>query len=409
MSPLELQAAIKMRLDWLNIARGKQLPPIQKYKKWNIWLVQSGRGFGKTRLASEDCWWYAATNSNVRVGIICATSSDTRKTAFEGESGLISRIPPQIIQRYNKMMLEIELKNGSLIQGFSADEPGRLRGPQFHRIWCDELATWRCPESWDMLQFCLRLGDAPKIIITTTPQPTTIIKSLHKRDDVHITRGSTFENAANLAPTALEQLKKLYEGTRVGRQELYAELLDEIDGALWTHKMIDETRFKVSEDIFKIVVAIDPAITKKENSDETGIIVCGKTKNKYVVLDDLSGHYTPDEWASKAVWAFDKYLCDAIVAEVNQGGDMVESIIRNKRRDIHIRKVHATKGKYVRAEPIAALYEQAKVIHNSCFEKLEEQMTTYTPTSKDSPDRLDALVWGLTHLTGNNPFNVFIV
>lgn len=365
-----------------------------------------------TRVAVEDCWWDCWCKPNVRYGVVCATASDTRKTAFDGESGLISRIPPEIIENYNKSLLEIRLTNGSLIQGFSADEPNRLRGPQFHFVWVDELAAWRyMNEAWDMLMFCLRLGDETKINITTTPKPVSLLKELVKDKDSNVIRGSTFENAANLSKIQLKKLKEKYEGTRIGRQELYAEILEDVEGALWNNKMIEEAQGLEMEDCYRICVAIDPAISSNTSSNETGIVVCGKGNTRYGVLDDVSGVYTPNEWASKAIHAYDKWNADFIVAEVNQGGDMVESIIKNKRANIKVKKVHATKGKYKRAEPIAALYEQSMVYHLSIFDKLNAQLTTYVPgiDTDTSPDRMDALVWGLTELSGSKLFQIAIV
>ena len=299
-------------------------------------------------------------------------------------------------------MSEIRLWNGSKITGYAAQEPERLRGPQFHRAWCDEIAAWRYPEAYDQLMFGLRLGEEPKCVITTTPKPTPLIKQLIDRKDTFVTTGNTFENEANLAPSALKMLKERYEGTALGRQELYAEILEDLDGALWNNRLIEEAR--LSEDtertLQKVIVAIDPAVTAKDDSDETGIVVVGKDfNNEYYVLEDLSGKHSADKWGRIAVNAYYEWEADRIVAEVNNGGDLVERLLRNIDPNVPYRSVHATRGKLVRAEPIAALYEQRRVHHMGMYPELEAQMCTYTGDTKISPDRLDALVWGLTELS----------
>ena len=401
--PHENQIAILSRLEWLSTARKNQIPK-NNNNSVNLWLA--GRGFGKTRTAVEDLWWDCWTNEKIRYGVVCATANDTRKTAFDGESGIIARCPPEIIEYYNKSLLEIKLINGSIIQGFTADEPSRLRGAQFHRAWIDELATWRYQrESWDMLMFCLRLGDRTKLNITTTPQPTLLIKELIKRDDINIYKGSTFDNKENLSKQQLDILIERYENTRIGRQELYAEVLEDIEGALWSYDMLDRARkSRRVSDYKRVVIAIDPAVSNNKNSDETGIIVCAKdTLDNYIILDDKSGSYSPSEWANVAINLYRKYNADVIIGEVNNGGDLIESNIRNIDNNINFKQVRATRGKVIRAEPISALYEQDKVYHITRFAELEEQMTSFTGDSKQSsPDRLDALVWGLTHLSEKN-------
>lgn len=327
--------------------------------------------------------------------------------AFGGPSGLLNVIPKDCLmsgrgQGYNASSAEIRLWNGSKIMGFSAEEPDRLRGPQFHRAWCDELAAWKYPEAFDQLMFGLRLGQKPQCVVTTTPKPTPIIKNLMARNDVHVHRGSTFDNADNLAPSALKALEERYGGTTLGRQELYAEILDETEGALWRHRDIEEQRVSRDDvpELERIVVGIDPAVTSGNDSDETGIIVAGKNNNLgYYVLEDKSGHYTPDEWARTAVDLYYQYQADRIVAEVNNGGDMVGRMIRMIDNQVPYKAVRATRGKLLRAEPISALYEQKKVHHVGIFGKLEDQMTTFTNSARFSPDRLDALVWALTELS----------
>ena len=341
------------------------------------------------------------------IAVVAPTFGDLRRVCFGGVSGLMSIIPEECFAEgtsevgYSVSRSEIILFNGSKIVGFSATEPNRLRGSQFHRAWCDELAAWQYPETFDQLMFGLRLGENPQCVITTTPRPTKIITDLLKRKDVHITTGHTFENEANLASSALETLKERYANTRLGRQELYAEVLTDIEGALWSYKMIEERRIKREEmpDLERIVVAIDPAVTNTETSDETGIVVCGKNANKYYVLDDKSGKYSPDEWARTAIRLFYELNADRIVAEVNNGGDLVERLIRTIDSKVPYTPVRASRGKMMRAEPIAALYEQERVSHIGVFSELEEQMCSYTPETNKSPDRLDALVWALTELS----------
>lgn len=304
-------------------------------------------------------------------------------------------------QGYNSSSAEIRLYNGSKIMGFSATEPDRLRGPQFHRAWCDELAVWQYPDTFDQLMFGLRLGKKPQCIITTTPKPIPLIKSLIKRNNIVVTRGSTFDNAENLAQSALSMLKEKYDNTRLGRQELYAEIVDEVEGALWKPSMIDEHRVsQIPDKMQRIVIAVDPAVTNQEGSDETGIVVCAKGfDNRYYILDDLSARMSADAWANVVVNTFYKYEADRVIAEVNNGGDLVERLLRTVDTSVPYKAVRSSKGKLVRAEPISALYEQGKVSHVGTFSKLEDQMCSYTLDSRSSPDRLDALVWGLTELS----------
>ena len=402
--PSEL-ATWALYTNWLSTAREKQLPPEVDHF---IWLILAGRGWGKTRTGAQDIALYALKNENTISAVVAPTFGDLRRVCFNGPSGLMSIIPKECLDTsfgtdgYSPSVMEIRLFNGSKIVGYAAINPERLRGPQFHRAWCDELASWRYPEAFDQLMFGLRLGQDPKCIITTTPKPIPILKSLITREDVHVTKGNTFENSENLAESALEMMRERYEGTALGRQELYAEILDDIEGALWTHKQIEDTRLlkDTEKELKTIIVAIDPAVTAGENSDETGIVVVGKDmNNEYYVLEDVSGKYSPDEWGRLAVKTFYDWEADRIVAETNNGGDLVERLLRSVDNNIPYRSVRATRGKMLRAEPIAALYEQKKVHHMGAFPELETQMCTYVGQLKPSPDRLDALVWGLTELS----------
>ena len=394
--------------DWQKTARNSQLtPPSDTYGDYQIWLILAGRGWGKTRTGAMDTVLYALRNPEVQVAVVTPTFGDIRRVAFGGVSGIMSVLPKECLMSgrgrgYNTSSAEIHLYNGSKIMGFSATEPDRLRGPQFHRAWCDELAAWFYPETFDQLMFGLRLGDNPQCVITTTPKPTELIRNLVKRKGIVITRGNTFENADNLAQTALDQMQEKYGNTRLGRQELYAEILDDAEGALWNRSMIDAERinYDAIPELQTVLVAIDPAVTAHEKSDETGIIVVGKDhNNQYYVLEDLSGIYTPDQWGRTAINAFYKHEADRIVAEVNNGGDLVERLLRNIDSQIPYRSVRASRGKIARAEPISALYEQRRVHHIKVFSELENQMCTYTGQAKPSPDRLDALVWGLAELS----------
>ena len=396
-------------IKYHHTSRKKQVTP---YGDWNIWLILAGRGWGKTRTGSFDIVNYAMFNPNTISAVVAPTSGDLRRVCFEGVSGIRQLIPDECLKdkqglkAYNKSTAQINLWNGSKIIGFSASEPDRLRGSQYHRAWCDELAAWRYPDAFDQLMFGLRLGEKPQCVITTTPRPTEIIRKLFKRknEDVFITQGSTYENQENLADSALEQFKERYEGTRLGRQELYAEILEDIEGALWNHNQLDNCRIKEEEipELKKIVVAIDPAVTANANSDDTGIIVAGLAENnKYYILDDKSGKFSPDKWARLAIEQFYRYNANRIVAETNNGGDLVERLLRSVDTNIPYKSVTATRGKMLRAEPISALYEQGKVFHTKVFSELEEQMCSYTGDNKKSPDRLDALVWALTELSSS--------
>ena len=307
---------------------------------------------------------------------------------------------------WNRSLGELHLSNGTHYKTFSAEEPERLRGPQFHRAYCDELAAWARPETWDMLMFGLRLGENPQCVITTTPKPVPLIRQLMARrgKDVIVTHGKTIDNQANLAPNFVAHLVDKYGGTRLGRQELDAEILDDTPGALWRRSDIDEQRVKETPELVRIVVAIDPAVSSKENSDETGIVCAAKgIDRQFYVLDDLSGILTPDGWGREAVSIYKRRKADRVIGEVNNGGDLIESNLRSIDRNVSYKGVRASRGKAIRAEPIAALYEQKKVHHVGAFPLLEDQMCMFTTDfdrtkMKYSPDRLDALVWAMHEL-----------
>ena len=399
----------KRRLSWENdLARAEQLP--NNKEDWSIYLYLAGRGAGKTRTAAEWLAWQATTLNDTRWAIVAPTFGDVRDVCAEGESGIINILRSYgSLSDYNRSQGAITLINGSKIKLFSADEPDRLRGPQHHGAWCDELAAWRYPDTWDQLQFGMRLGDHPRTVITTTPRPVPLIRNLVGRTDgsVKVVRGSTFDNAANLAPQALLELQARYAGTRMGRQELYGEILDESDSALWTRSLIEKARIKPEDapPYFRVVVAIDPAVTSGEGSDETGIVVAGATPDgHYYILEDATMRGTPENWARKAVEMYKKWKCDRVIGEANNGGDMIEALLRQVDPTIPYRKVHASRGKRVRAEPVSALSEQLRLhFVGSNFSQLEDQLVTWEPDSDNSPDRMDAMVWAVSDLmTGSN-------
>jgi phage terminase large subunit-like protein len=368
-------------------------------------LYLAGRGAGKTRTAAEWLAWEAIRQRNTRWAIVASTYGDARDTCLEGESGLLPILYQYgMVETYNRSNGQVILKNGSKIKLFSADQPDRLRGPQHHGAWCDELAAWRYPDAWDQLQFGLRLGSNPQTLITTTPRPTRIIKELSKRDDgsVKLVRGSTFDNAKNLAASALIELRSRYEGTRLGRQELYGEIVDDADGALWQRDQLENGRVTEHPPLPRIVVAIDPAVTSGDNADMTGIVVAGvSNKGEYYVLEDLTMRDTPMAWARVAIDAYYRWNADRIIGETNNGGDMIESLLRQIDYNVSFRKVTATRGKLVRAEPVAALFEQNRGHMVGAFPELEDQLCNWTIESDESPDRMDAMVWAITDLMDN--------
>ena len=386
------------RARWKAKARQNQITPDGD---WLTWVILAGRGWGKTRTGAEDAAWAGMANPGWRIAVVAPTAADARDTCIEGDSGLLNVLPREAVQTWNRSLGELILVNGTRYKTFSADEPERLRGPQHHRAWADELAAWRYPEAWDQLMFGLRLGEHPQAVVTTTPKPTPLVKALVAAKTSHVTRGSTFDNAANLAASALAMLKQKYEGTRLGRQELDAEILGDLPGSLWSLVTLDAYRLRESPTMGRIVVAVDPAVTATEASDEHGIIVAGLSDQRGTVREDAGLSGSPPEWARRAVSLYRSWSADCIVIEVNQGGDMVAHTIRTIDPNVKIREVRASRGKHVRAEPIAALYEQGRAAHVGAFPELEAQMTQMTTSGfegEGSPDRVDALVWAMTEL-----------
>ena len=381
--------------DWRFWARPNQVPPPGD---WRTWLVLAGRGFGKTRTGAEWVREQVEQGQCSRMALVAPTAADARDVMVEGESGILAISPPWFRPLYEPSKRRLTWPNGAIATTYSADEPDRLRGPQHDGAWADELAAWKYSETWDMLMFGLRLGADPRAVVTTTPKPVRLIRELLAAATTVVTRGSTYENADNLAPAFFEKIISKYEGTRLGRQELHAEVLDDVPGALWARKMLDDLRRLAAPDLVRVVVAVDPAVTSEEGSDETGIVVAGKGADGHgYVLEDLSGRFSPDAWARRAVDAYQERQADRVIAEVNNGGDLVETIVRTVDARVSYKGVHASRGKQTRAEPVAALYEQGRIHHVGSLEDLEDQMCTWLPGMK-SPDRMDALVWALTEL-----------
>lgn len=397
----------ELKYHWPFWARPNQLPP---EGDWNTWLVLAGRGFGKTRMGSEWIRMIAEEYSGCRIALVAETAADARDVMILGDSGLIAADPKLSLDSWSPTNRRLSWPNGSTAWVYNATEPDQLRGPQHHFAWVDELAKFRyMQETWDQCQFGLRLGSHPKCLVTTTPRPLPLIKKLVADEDTYVTRGSTFDNAGNLAKPFLKQIEDRYGGTRLGRQELEGEILGDIPGALWSRESIDDNRLKEAPvDLEKIYVAVDPAASSEEGADENGIVVVGLARDpdgyaRGYVLEDGSLRGTPEEWGKKAVQLYRKWQADKIIAEKNNGGEMVEFVIKAADRSVPVELVHASRGKYVRAEPISTLYEQNRVHHVGRFDELEDQMCLFSidnirNASTGSPDRVDALVWGLSKL-----------
>ncbi len=399
------ELAGKISHDWPSQARPAQRLP---EGDWLYWLILAGRGFGKTRTVSETVRQWIAQGYNF-VNLIGATSDDVRTIMVEGPAGILACCPSSERPEYLKRSYELRWPNGAISLLFSAEEPDRLRGKQHMKIAADELASWREPDAWDQALLGLRLGRKPQAVIATTPRPTKIIKSLVNDPRTHVTKGSTFDNAANLSDAFIHQIVRKFEGTRQGRQELLAEILDDTPGALWNRAGLEASRLPASAaewDFKRIVVAIDPAVSAHEDSDETGIIVAGIDYRDHVcVLEDLSGRHAPHRWAETAIAAFKRWQADRIVAEVNNGGSLVEATLRAVDATIPYRAVHASRGKFVRGEPVSALWENGRAHLVGSFSELEDQMCGFAPNMLGSSgslwDRVDALIWAATELALN--------
>jgi predicted phage terminase large subunit-like protein len=386
--------------DWSVWGRRDQQPPPGA---WRTWLILAGRGWGKSRTGAEWVRSIATSGRARRIALVARTAADVRDVLVEGESGLLAIHRADERPTWEPSRRRLTWPNGAIATTYSAEEPDQLRGPQHDAAWCDELAAWRYADAWDQLQLGLRLGTDPRVVVTTTPRPTPLVRALSASSTTVVTRGRTRDNARNLAPGVVDALTARYAGSRLGRQELDGEILDDSAGALWRWAWIDAARVDAAPDLRRVVVAIDPAASSHAGSDETGIVVAGLGHDGRVyVLADASGRYRPEEWARAALALYREHRADAIVAEANNGGEMVAATLRVHDRAANVRTVHATRGKAIRAEPVAALYEQGRVSHVGAFARLEDQLATWDPASAaHSPDRLDALVWAITELVVN--------
>ncbi len=382
----------------------KQLPP--DGEAWRTWLILGGRGAGKTRAGAEwvraralDLWPETGPRAE-RIAIIAPTFAEARLVMIEGKSGLLAVHTGDERPRYEPSKRQLTWPNGTIAQIFSADEPESLRGPQFDLAWCDELAKWRYgEEAFNMLAFALRLGDNPRVAVTTTPRPTHLLKRLLADATTVVSRTRTEDNRAQLARGFWEDVQARYGGTRLGRQELDGELIDDDPNALFRRDAIEALRVKLVPPLARIVVAIDPPASHGRNSNACGIVCAGLGEDgRAYVLDDCSVHgVRPAQWASRAVALYHGRGAGRVVAEVNQGGDMVEAVLREVDANVAFRAVHASRGKQARAEPVAALYEQGRVSHVGTFPELEDEMCLSLDGRK-SPDRMDALVWAVSDL-----------
>ena len=401
-------ATIAARYFWRGHAREKQLPPSGD---WRVWLLRTGRGFGKTRAGAE--WVRAEVESGRRgrLALVARTAADARDVMVEGESGIMAVCPPWNRPNYEPSKRRLTWDNGAIATTYSADEPDLLRGPQHDGAWADEVASWRFAEAWDMLLLGLRLGENPQAVVTTTPRPIKLLRHLMEQPSTVTVIGSTFENRENLPEPFMQDIIARYQGTRLGRQELMGEVLDDVPGALWTRQMVEQCHVSKAPDMVRVVVAIDPAVTSGDEADETGIVAAGKGVDGHgYVLADGSCRMSPDGWGRRAVELYRAHKADRMIAEVNNGGDLVERVIRTVDAGIPYRAVRASRGKVTRAEPVAALYEQGRVFHVGIFDVLEDQLCAFATDGymgSDSPDHADALVWAMHELMLGEPSNAW--
>ncbi|HEX2555851.1 MAG TPA: terminase family protein [Microvirga sp.] len=398
------------RIDWLLQARDDQLAPEAGPPDWTIWLILGGRGAGKTRAGAE--WikgmahgapWFTLAPAR-RIAIVGETFADARHVMIEGPSGLLAVHEPRDRPAWSPSRRRLEWANGAIAQVFSAEDPDSLRGPQFDAAWADEIAKWRyVDEAWDMLQFGLRLGARPREIVTTTPRPIPLLKRLLADPRAAVSRSRTQDNAANLAPAFLQQVVGRYAGTRLGRQELDGELIEDRADALWTRDRIEAARIAAAPALARIVVSVDPPASSSRRADACGIVAAGidSAGTGYVLADETASELKPPDWAAKAVALYRRLEADALVVETNQGGEMAAAVIREVDPGVPVTARRATRGKYLRAEPVSVLYAQGRVRHVGAFPALEDELCDFGPgglSTGRSPDRLDALVWALTEL-----------
>lgn len=396
--------------DWTFWARDDQLPPsgAQGDRPWAQWLILGGRGAGKTRAGAE--WLRAqiegvtplAAGARSRAALIAETYHDARAVMVEGPSGLLALAKADQRPDFLPSQRLLRWPNGAEARLFSSEDPEALRGPQFDSCWSDELAKWHyADDTWDMLQFALRLGVVPQQVITTTPRPTRLVKALMNDPATVISRAATAANAANLAPAFLARVTARYGGTALGRQELGGELIEDVAGALWTRSGIEAARAPAPE-LVRIVVAADPPASSGPKADACGIVVAGRAENGegYVLADRTVQGLSPGGWSAAITAAYHEFEADRVIVEVNQGGDMVRAVMAQADATVPVHAVRASRGKRVRAEPVAALYERGLIHHCGCLPELEDEMAQFAPGGglTHSPDRLDALVWALTAL-----------
>ncbi|PQZ49552.1 ATP-binding protein [Ochrobactrum sp. MYb15] len=392
--------------EWLIEARDAQLPPSGD---WRVWLILGGRGSGKTRAGAE---WVSgmalglapfATRACGHIALVGETFADAREVMVDGPSGILS-VSRASRPRYETTRRRLLWDNGAVASLYSSEDPDGLRGPQFDAAWCDELAKWKNPQAtWDMLQFGLRLGDFPRQVVTTTPRAVPLLKTLMTDDSVAMTHMRTSENASNLADGFMQAINQRYAGTRLGRQELDGELIEERAGALWSRERIEQCFEPEAPQLVRILVAVDPPASSGKSSDACGIVVAGIDENGigHVLADESMSMAKPHQWARRAIALYHSFEADAILAEVNQGGEMVAAVLSAEDASVPVLMRRASRGKWLRAEPVAALYEQDRVWHAGRFPALEDEMCDFAPeglSSGRSPDRLDALVWALGEL-----------
>jgi phage terminase large subunit-like protein len=397
-----------LNLQWMMHARDDQLPPADP--AWTRWMVLGGRGAGKTRTGAE--WikglalghpWLVRQPVG-RIALVGETLADAREVMVEGPSGLLSAHAREERPAWTPSRRRLEWANGAVAHVFSAEDPDSLRGPQFEAAWADEVAKWpHVEETWDMLQFGLRLGERPREIVTTTPRPIPLIKRLLDDAGTVVSRARTADNARNLAPAFLEAVVGRYAGTRLGRQELDGDIVDDRPDALWTRERLEEGRVREAPPLARIVVAVDPPASSSKRADACGLVAAGRDEGgtAYVLADETGSGLKPTEWAAKAVALYRRLQADALVVEVNQGGEMALSVLREVDPSVPVTSVRATRGKYLRAEPVSVLYAQGRVHHVGTMPALEDELCDFGPgglSSGRSPDRLDALVWALTEL-----------
>ncbi len=384
---------------WDVWGRPEQQPPPGE---WRTWLILAGRGWGKSRTGAEWVRAMATRGRARRIALVARTAADVRDVLIEGESGLLAIHRADERPVWEPSRRRLTWPNGAIATTYSADEPDQLRGPQHDSAWVDEICAWRYPDAWDQLQLGLRLGDDPRVVATTTPRPTALVRALVAAPSTVVTRGRTADNARNLAPGVVEALSARYAGTRLGRQELDGEILDDTPGALWTRAMIESASARVAPELRRVVVALDPSVAADGGGDECGIVVAGVDyEGRAWVLRDGSGNLSPADWSRRAVALAEEHSADCIVAESNQGGALVEQTLRAAGARTRVRLVHAARGKRARAEPVAALYEQGRVKHLPGLQRLEDEMCTWSSAAGDpSPNRLDALVWACFDLCG---------